>query len=97
MPISTRPITRENFQKIMDNLVKAKEAINSLVVDTNSLSQAAVGGNLSTRADATKHQGEYQKVISGVNETLDAVIGPLKVSAAYMDKISKGDIPGQDQ
>ena len=29
----------------------------------------------------------------GVNETLDAVIGPLNVTAGYVDRISKGDIP----
>ena len=29
----------------------------------------------------------------GVNETLDAVIGPLNVAAEYVDRISKGDIP----
>ncbi len=86
---------KDNFQKIMDNMIKAKEAINSLVVDTNDLSKAAVEGTLSTRADASKHQGEYQKVIQGVNDTLDAVIGPLKVAAAYMEKISKGDIPAK--
>jgi methyl-accepting chemotaxis protein len=28
-----------------------------------------------------------------VNQTLDAVIGPLNVSAEYVDRISKGDIP----
>src|SRR5208283_652031 len=32
-------------------------------------------------------------VVEGVNNTLDAVIGPLNVAAAYVDKISKGDIP----
>ena len=28
-----------------------------------------------------------------MNETLDAVIGPLNVTAEYVDRISKGDIP----
>ena len=28
-----------------------------------------------------------------MNDTLDAVIGPLNVSAEYVDRISKGDIP----
>ena len=29
----------------------------------------------------------------GVNNTLDALITPLNVSADYVDRISKGDIP----
>ena len=31
----------------------------------------------------------------GVNDMLDAVIAPLNVSANYVDRISKGDIPPQ--
>ena len=37
--------------------------------------------------------GDYRKIVEGVNNTLDAVIGPLNVSAEYVDRISKGDIP----
>ena len=50
-------------------------------------------GKLATRADAAKHQGDLPQVVEGVNATLDAVIGPLNVSAEYVDRISKGDIP----
>ncbi len=31
----------------------------------------------------------------GVNSVLDAVIAPLNVSANYVDRISKGDVPSQ--
>ena len=57
------------------------------------LSKAAVEGKLDTRADAAKHQGDYRKIVEGVNGTLDAVIGPLNMAAEYVEKISKGDIP----
>ena len=57
------------------------------------LAKAAVDGKLATRAEASKHQGDYRKIVEGVNQTLDAVIGPLNVSAEYVDRISKGDIP----
>jgi methyl-accepting chemotaxis protein len=69
------------------------EAIQNLVNDTTALSTAAVDGRLATRANAERHQGEYRRVIDGVNHTLDAVIGPLNVAAEYVDRISKGDIP----
>ena len=52
-------------------------------------------GKLATRADASKHQGDFRKIVEGVNRTLDAVIGPLNVSADYVDKISKGEIPAK--
>ncbi|MBL0124639.1 MAG: hypothetical protein IPP88_18560 [Betaproteobacteria bacterium] len=59
------------------------------------LSEAAIAGKLSTRADASKHKGEFNRVVSGVNQTLDAVIGPLNVAASYVDQISKGAIPAK--
>ncbi|WP_085813328.1 MCP four helix bundle domain-containing protein, partial [Geoanaerobacter pelophilus] len=69
------------------------ESIKALVADAAMLSEAAVAGKLATRADAGKHQGEFARIVTGVNETLDAVIGPLNVAAEYVDRISKGDIP----
>ncbi|WP_277058979.1 MCP four helix bundle domain-containing protein, partial [Trichlorobacter lovleyi] len=72
---------------------KMAEAIQALIKDASMLSDAAIAGKLATRADASKHQGDFQKIVVGVNETLDAVIGPLNVAAEYVDRISKGDIP----
>ena len=46
--------------------------MNALVRDTILLSEAAVEGKLATRADAAKHQGDYRKIVQGVNDTLDA-------------------------
>ncbi|HEY3267648.1 MAG TPA: MCP four helix bundle domain-containing protein, partial [Armatimonadota bacterium] len=69
------------------------DAVNALVTDANMLSQAAVEGRLETRADATKHQGDFRKVVQGVNDTLDAVIGPLNVAAGAIDRIGQGEIP----
>ncbi len=82
-----------DFNEIKNNLNNCIDNINALVTDAGLLVKAAVEGKLATRADATKHQGDYRKIVEGVNSTLDAVIGPLNVSAEYVDRISKGDIP----
>jgi methyl-accepting chemotaxis protein len=68
-------------------------AVRAMMADAVMLSKAAVEGKLSTRADASIHQGDFQKIVTGVNNTLDAVIGPLNVTARYVDDISKGIIP----
>lgn len=65
----------------------------ALIEDTNTLTNAATEGDLSTRADAMKHQGDFKKIITGINATLDAVINPLNMAAEYVDRISKGEIP----
>ena len=63
------------------------------IQDVLTLTQAAVDGRLDTRADASNHQGDFRKIIEGINNTLDAVINPLNLAAEYIDRISKGDIP----
>ena len=78
---------------VMAAMKKMVDTVKALTADTNMLVGAALDGRLATRADAAKHQGDFRKIIAGVNDTLDAVVGPLKVSADYMDRISKGEIP----
>ncbi|MCK4664305.1 MAG: hypothetical protein KAT68_15660, partial [Bacteroidales bacterium] len=82
-----------DFNEIKNNLNTCIDAVNTLVTDANMLSEAAVQGKLDTRADASKHGGDFAKIVTGVNDTLDAVIGPLNVAAEYVDRISKGDLP----
>ena len=84
-----------DFNVIKNNLNNAIDNVNALVADAGMLSKAAVEGKLATRADATKHQGDYRKIVEGVNQTLDSVIGPLNVAADYVDKISRGAIPAK--
>ncbi|MCK6413933.1 MAG: MCP four helix bundle domain-containing protein, partial [Azonexus sp.] len=82
-----------DFNTLKNNLNTCIDAINKLISDAGMLAQAAVAGQLSTRADATQHQGDFRRIVEGVNNTLDAVIGPLNVAASYVDRIAKGDIP----
>ena len=82
-----------DFNEIKNNLNMCIDAVNALVDDAVMLAQAGVEGRLDTRADSSRHNGDFCKVIEGVNGCLDAFIGPLNVAAEYIDRISKGDIP----
>ena len=54
---------------------------------------AASEGRLDTRADAQKFEGNYQKIVQGVNDTLDAVIEcGRRVYRPYLE----GRYPGED-
>ena len=67
--------------QIHEWLVLLKNSINALVTDTSMLAQAAADGRVGTRADASKHQGAYRAIVEGVNQTLEAIVEPLKVTA----------------
>ena len=68
-------------------------SIQAMIEDMVILSKDAVEGKLTSRADASKHQGDFRKVVEGVNATLNAVISPLNVTANYLESMSKGHIP----
>ena len=81
-------------QIILTNAINSiRKNLMALIDDVNMLSSAALEGKLEIRAEITKHEGDYRKVIQGVNNTLDAVINPIKVAADYVDCISKGNMP----
>ena len=67
-------------------------AIEALTTDVEMLAEAAVEGRLSTRSDAARHQGEYRKVVEGVNATLDAVIKPVNEAADCLKEMAMGNL-----
>jgi methyl-accepting chemotaxis protein len=84
-----------DFNAIRNNLNTCIDAINALIADAAMLAGAAVEGRLTTRADSGRHQGDFKKIVQGVNDTLDAVIGPLTLAADYVRRIGNGDIPAK--
>jgi methyl-accepting chemotaxis protein len=72
-----------------------KNILKALLAESKRLNEAVKEGQLDVRGDVEKVDFEFQGVIQGMNDTLDAVIGPLNVAAEYVDRISKGDIPPQ--
>lgn len=85
--------SKDEFAQVASSLNTVAETVAALVAEANTLTEAAVAGRLSTRGNATKFKGGYHAIVEGVNQTLDAVIGPLNVAASYVDSISKGAIP----
>jgi len=66
--------------------------IQALVADTSMLSKAVVDKDFAIRADASKHQGDFQQIILNIHEILDAVNEQLKVAAEYRERIFRGEV-----
>lgn len=95
--VATEPAdndTRE-VKQIFDTIAKAVNTcvtvVSALVADTDMLSRAAIEGKLDTRADASKHQGDFQKIVAGINETLDAITYPINAAQEVLEKIAFND------
>jgi methyl-accepting chemotaxis protein len=78
--------------QIHEWLALMKNNINALISDVSLLAKSAVEGKLETRADASKHQGDYQRIVEGVNQTLDSVVTPLKELGRVIDAMAGGDL-----
>jgi methyl-accepting chemotaxis protein len=90
----TTEISPKTDKDILGNaMVTMRDSIRALVADANMLAEAAVEGRLDTRADASKHQGDYARIIQGINKALDWTTGPMNVAQDYLSRISRGDIP----
>ena len=61
--------------------------------EVNILLEATKNGKLDTRGNAAGFVGDWSKLVAGPNELIDAFVGPINVTAEYVERISKGDIP----
>ncbi len=83
---------RSENDHLMPTVIKMLENIKSLVDETAMLSAAAIEGRLETRGDAGRFQGEYARVIEGINKTLDAVIAPVNEALTVLKEVAKGNL-----
>ncbi|MGA7522489.1 MAG: methyl-accepting chemotaxis protein [Acidobacteriaceae bacterium] len=80
----------EKMKQAVNNVGSVVQALHK---ELDRLIEASRRGELAERGRVEQFQGAYAEIVRGVNTMLDAVIGPLNVSARYVDRISKGDIP----
>jgi len=81
-----------DFDTLKGNLNRCIGAIEALVADADRLAEAAVEGRLSTRADPARHQGDYRRIVEGVNRTLDSTIAPVEEAATALERLAARDL-----
>jgi methyl-accepting chemotaxis protein len=74
------------------NMETARSAVAALVQDAQGLTLGAVEGRLAARADAPRHQGDFRRIVEGVNATLDAVLGPVNDASAVLKRLAERDL-----
>ncbi|MEQ1635382.1 MAG: methyl-accepting chemotaxis protein [Methylococcales bacterium] len=77
---------------INDIIELVRRNLKAVIADTDMLSVAAAEGQLNTRADASKHHGDFRKLVNGINNTLDAVIDPLNEVRKMLQGMEQGDM-----
>ncbi len=73
---------------INDTIEQVRNHLKALIADTSMLAEAALDGNIQTRADATRHLGDFRKIIEGINATLETIVTPIITVKTAVDSIS---------
>jgi len=77
---------------INETIEQVRVNLKALIADTDALVRAAAEGKLSTRADAAKHQGDFRRIVEGINNTLDEILLPIGEGNRILAQISSGKI-----
>ena len=89
-------ITQRNQNDEISQLIiafrKMIEALNDLFADSNMLVDAAINGEIFARADASRHQGDYRKIIEGVNELIEQMANPISAITKSLEQMAKGNL-----
>ncbi len=70
---------------------KEAETIEDLLKEADKLIKANNQGNLSLRGDASKFDGEWGKLIVGINSILEAIVAPINESAGVLKIMASGN------
>ncbi|MCE1187822.1 MAG: methyl-accepting chemotaxis protein [Ignavibacteria bacterium] len=76
----------------IDNYELVRKTVLNLISQTQILTHAGKAGQLDTRGDEKQFEGSYRDIVAGINDTLNAVITPVKEGTGILKQISDGDL-----
>jgi methyl-accepting chemotaxis protein len=68
-------------------------AIRDLTREADALTGAVARGELAVRGDPAAVHPEYRSIVEGMNRTMDAFVGPIQVTGAFVDRVARGEAP----
>ncbi len=74
MPLEQFPGKKAFVNEAIEQVRANLKALNE---DAQILADAARDGRVTERADASRHHGDFRKIIEGVNETLEMIVAPI--------------------
>ena len=75
----------ESFQSMITTLRRLNSDVQGLV-------NAAIDGDLSKRAEVAGYRGEYERILSGINKTLDVTLDPVREAGGVLAALAGCDL-----
>ncbi|MBF0359503.1 MAG: methyl-accepting chemotaxis protein [Oligoflexia bacterium] len=103
MAIFAEEISKGNMSKIDVNdsteigecMLAMNVMVDTLVSVNKSLddaTKAVLNGDLHTRADHSCYQGEYKRILTGVNHLVDEILRPMNEAVKVLQEVAKGNL-----
>ncbi|MBJ6727875.1 methyl-accepting chemotaxis protein [Geomesophilobacter sediminis] len=93
--LTVEVVPKSDRDVMSKNLVTMIAQIKEIAGETNLLIQSVQEGKLQVRGHAAEFPGAWGELLAGVNRLIEAFVKPIDVTAQYVDRISKGDIPAK--
>jgi methyl-accepting chemotaxis protein len=77
---------------INETIEQVRRNLKAVISDSELLIEAAANGQLEKRADDAAHQGDFRKIVQGLNGVMDAVAGPLNDVKRVLAALAEGDL-----
>ena len=86
---------QDEIGHLADAFRHMRGTIDRVLEEMDGLIQSIQDGQLNARGKAEVFAGDWQELVIGLNNVIDAFVGPINVTANSLDRLSKGDIPEQ--
>ena len=87
--------TKDEIGMLAKSFEAMVQIIKAMLNEIDRLTGSTQDGKLDARGNATDYQGAWSELVTGINQLIDAFVRPINVTAEYVDRISKGDIPNK--
>jgi len=77
---------------INTTIEQVRSNLRALITDTAMLVDAARAGKLDIRADASIHHGDFERIVKGINDTLDSIVVPVSETSRVVKALATGDL-----
>jgi methyl-accepting chemotaxis protein len=77
---------------INETVERVRSNLRAVIADADALAAAAREGRLAERADAERHQGDFRRIVAGLNATFDALDAPIQEATRVLSRMAARDI-----
>ncbi|MGD0280706.1 MAG: MCP four helix bundle domain-containing protein, partial [Smithella sp.] len=86
------PVITDDKDEIGPAIKVMVVTISNLIKEMDILTKSAMEGELGVRGNAGTFNGAYRDIVAGVNNTLDAIMGPIGEASLVLEKMANKDL-----